>query len=240
MRNNERTASTKFETPDEGIKECGGTRGKLSTRMKFPQISGDLRVRRCSAYLKIDVCSKAISNQKRFNNKRTVVITGERSEESPGRAKYAILEPDRSDNREGRKKRYVDRWRPVHGWSEEQVWKIIEKFQVNPHPCYWLGWGRCSCSACIFGSANQWASLDIVLPDQVKVVSRLEKKFGLTIQRKKSVPNMVKQGIPYSPCVSGNPEKLISIASSKKYKEKVILDDWKMPAGAFGESCGPT
>lgn len=145
LRDKSLTAPTKFETPEDGVKQIGGTRGKTNTRLKFPQVSANLSVRWCSAYLKIDVASAAIRNQKRFDHSRTLVISGERAEESAARANYKTFEPHRSDNRGGRKGRHVDHWRPVHGWSEAEVWAIIEKYQVNPHPAYHLGWGRVSC-----------------------------------------------------------------------------------------------
>ena len=92
LRANSRTQPTKFETPNDGILQIGGTRGKESTRRKFPQVSANLSVRWCSAYLKIDVCSAAIRNQKRFNNSKTLVVTGERAEESVARANYQEFE----------------------------------------------------------------------------------------------------------------------------------------------------
>lgn len=58
LRDNQPTAPTWFETP-EGLMSAGGN-GKPNTRLKFPQVSADLSVRWCSAYLKIDVASIAL------------------------------------------------------------------------------------------------------------------------------------------------------------------------------------
>ncbi len=102
MKENSLTAPNYFELPNGGIDRAGGQRGKLSTRCKFPQCSPDLKVRWCSSYLKIDVCSSAIINQQRFRGIRTLVLSGERGEESAARAKYNIFEPDRADLRNGR------------------------------------------------------------------------------------------------------------------------------------------
>lgn len=139
------TAPTRFETPEGEVHQVGGIRGKKNTRCKFPQVSADLKVRWCSAYLKIDVAAAALRNQPRFDNSKTLVISGERAEESPTRAKYKIFEPDRADNRAGKKARHVDRWRPVHNWQEANVWAIMERFNIKPHPAYALGWSRVSC-----------------------------------------------------------------------------------------------
>ncbi len=120
LRNEQKTAPNHFEHPqrkpvvwNDSIKEfeyniiecglSGGIRGKNGTRLKFPQVSANLAVRWCSAYLKIDVCTAAINNQARFLNKKTLVVTGERAEESAARAKYKTFEPDRADNRNGKR-----------------------------------------------------------------------------------------------------------------------------------------
>lgn len=233
-RENAKTAPIKFETP-EGVKQVGGTRGKNSTRLKFPQVSADLKVRWCSAYLKIDVGAAAIRNQDRFNDSKTLVVTGERAEESAARAKYKEFEPHRSDNRHGRTGRHVDHWRPIKNWSETQVWAIIEKYGINPHPAYHLGFGRVSCAGCIFGNANQFRSLWEINPEQVEKISEYEEKFGLTIKRKKSIIDLVANGTPYEMA-----PQHVSIALSDAYTGDIIPDKWTLPKGAFGESCGPS
>jgi 3'-phosphoadenosine 5'-phosphosulfate sulfotransferase (PAPS reductase)/FAD synthetase len=154
-RNNARTAPTRFETLN-GVLEVGGTGGKLGTRELFPQVSPDLKVRWCSSYLKIDVCAAAIRNDPRFTCSTVLVVSGERAEESPSRAKYQTFEVDRADARGPVHRRHVDRWRPVHAWTEGDVWATLERHRVTPHPAYRLGWGRVSCSACIFGNPDQW------------------------------------------------------------------------------------
>jgi 3'-phosphoadenosine 5'-phosphosulfate sulfotransferase (PAPS reductase)/FAD synthetase len=48
-----------------------------------------------------------------FRDGKTLVVTGERAEESPNRARYKVFEPHRADNRHGRRViRHVDHWRP--------------------------------------------------------------------------------------------------------------------------------
>lgn len=236
LRENSLTAPTKFETPIGKIVQVGGTRGKSNTRRKFPQVSADLKVRWCSAYLKIDIASAAIRNQPRFDHSRTLVISGERAEESPARSKYLEFEPDRSDNRDGKKGRLVDRWRPIHKWTEAEVWQIIEQFRINPHPAYHLGWGRVSCLRCIFGSDNQWASARKVDPSGFEQVGLLENEFGLTIHRSKTIAGRADCGTPYEM----DPE-MIKISMSSEYNEDIQLNgNWRLPQGAFGESCGPT
>lgn len=216
------------------IRKVGGINGKESTREKFPQVSPSLSVRWCSAYLKIDVGSAAIRNQDRFSGKRTLVLSGERGEESAARAKYPIFEPDRADCRAGRPKRHVDRWRPIRDWSEKSVWAIIWRHRVRVHPAYYLGWGRVSCKFCIFGNANQFASAFKISPEQGNKIAAYEANFGVTIKREIKLVDLVAKGTPYEMEAA-----MIDLATSETYNESIIMEHWYLPSGAFGESCGP-
>jgi 3'-phosphoadenosine 5'-phosphosulfate sulfotransferase (PAPS reductase)/FAD synthetase len=238
LRENALTQPVSFEAPqpDGSIKviTSGGTRGTLSTRRKFPQVSADLSVRWCSSYLKIDNAKRALCNQERFRGKRTLFLTGERAQESPGRANYPKMEVDMSDARQGRLKRHIDRWRPVHGWDEAEVWAILKRWKINPHPAYLLGWGRCSCSACIFGSANQFASLQKIYVEQFNTIADYEVELGRTVRRDMSIRDWAAQGTPYNM----KPED-IALALSEIYYAPIVVDTWELPAGAFAESNGP-
>lgn len=238
-RENALTAPTFFEEPTAVpgvnlIRKVGGTQGKESTRRKFPQISPDLSVRWCSSYLKIDVGAAAIRNQSRFDNSRTLVLSGERGQESPARAKYPIFEPDRADARDGRKHRHVDRWRPIRDWSETDVWAIIERYRVRVHPAYYLGWGRVSCKFCIFGNANQFASAFHISPAQGQTMTEYETNFGVTMKRSTTLAELVASGNPYE-----MDAEIIDLALSDEYDEPIFLEYWTLPSGAYGESCGP-
>lgn len=239
LRKDSLTAPTIFEDQDHNLVTVGGVRGKKNTRLKFPQVSADLKVRWCSAYLKIDIAATAIRNQDRFKNSRTLVLSGERAEESSARSKYFMLEPDRSDNRTGKDKRLVDRLRPIKYWSEKEVWDIIKAYRVRVHPAYYMGWSRVSCMFCIFGNKNQWKSASIVSPCGVQKIINYENDFGLTIQRKESVAEMIEKGAPYE----GLTKELIALAKSEQYPLKIVInpeEEWILPLGAFGESCGPS
>ncbi len=234
-RNQAPTAPTYFETPS-GL-SCTGGNGPLGTRGLFPQVSPDLSVRWCSAYLKIDPGASALRGQARFNGKRTLFVTGERAEESTSRARYKTFEPHRSDRRNGPKRRHVDQWRPVHAWSEKDIWDAMKRYRVNPHPAYRLGWGRVSCMKCIFGNDNQWASVRAVDSLGFSTLAEREVKTGKTIKRKLSVVESADRGMPYEM----DPND-IAAAMSERFLEPIILPfgTWKLPKGAFGDSCGPT
>lgn len=237
LRDKQRTAPVSFETPGDNIIECGGKRGGFTTRRKFPQVSSDLSVRWCSAYLKIDVCTMAIRNQPRFLGKRTLVITSERAEESAARKKYKEFSVNWADCRDGkRRRRHVDHWRPVHEWLESRVWETIGRYRINPHPAYKLGWGRLSCAACVFGSMHQWASLNAINPQQVARIAAFEKEFETTIHRKRSIPVQVSMGKVYE----GMRQYDIVQALTREYFDTILVDEWELPNGAYGENVGPS
>ena len=238
MRQNSLTAPVCFECPDGNIGMAGGTRGKLDTRRRFPQAAASLTTRWCSSYLKIDVCSIAIINQPRFRNCRILVLSGERGEESANRAKYAVFEPDRTDLRNGRKYiRHVDRLRPLLRWAEREVWELLEKYRIKVHPCYFMGWGRCSCKFCIFGNKDQFASVANISPELTRRVIQLEKDFSCTINRKKDLPSIITSGTSY-PSIT---DELRHLATSHCYDREILVPSlykWVLPAGAFGDPCG--
>ena len=230
------TAPVFFERPDGSIGQTGG-KGPAGRRLRFPQVSADLSVRWCSGALKIDVADAALRNQARFEGARTLLLTGERAEESANRARYAPFEPHRADLRGGRKaQRHIDHWRPVLHWPEAEVWAIIERHRVNPHPAYRLGWGRVSCAACIFGSPNQWASLRAVNPGQFERIAVYERRFGVTIKHKSNVVQTADRGTPY-PMEQAD----IAAALSAEFREPIVMPpgEWRLPRGAYGESNGP-
>lgn len=234
-RNGTPTAPVHIPHSDGGHQVLGGN-GPTGTRNKFPQVSASLATRWCSAALKIDVFARYLCNHPKFLNARTLVLTGERAEESANRARYAEFEPHRCDTRRSRRvPRHIDVWRAVHAWTKVEVWKIIERARIVAHAAYWLGFGRCSCSGCIFGSKDQWATLRLVSPAQFAQIANYERTFKVTIHRRNSVEERAAMGTPYT-----TDTKWIAIANSKTYDHPVVVDNWTLPPGAFGENCGPT
>ncbi|MDT1866882.1 phosphoadenosine phosphosulfate reductase domain-containing protein, partial [Acinetobacter baumannii] len=142
-------------------------RAKAGTRLRFPQQSADLRIRWCSSALKIEVGRRALSNQERFNNSKVLFVTGERREESPNRAKYFQLETHFCDNRNGKKGRLIDAYRPVLDFTERQVWEILERHNVAAPVPYRLGWSRSSCMTCIYNSPKVWATIKHYFPNRI-------------------------------------------------------------------------
>ena len=240
LREDALTAPIHLELADGTERVTGGTAGKPSTRRRFPQSSPDLRTRWCSAYLKIDVCAAALRHDPRFENSHTLVLSGERGEESRQRAGYAILEPDKADLRNGKKAfRHIDRFRPLRDWKERQVWDLLEKYRVRPHPCYFMGFGRCSCKFCVFGNADQFASAACISRQKADRLIAFEKEFGCTLKRDTDLKTLISKGKPYE---SINDE-LRKLATSFEYDRDILVpkeSTWQLPSGAFRKCGGPS
>ncbi len=88
-------------------------------------------------------------------NKRPIRILnciGIRAAESWKRAKKVPFGPDPGGN----SLRTVDRWLPIFGWSDEQVWDTIRRSTLPYHPAYDLpGVTRLSCVFCPIASEAQ-------------------------------------------------------------------------------------
>lgn len=237
LRDNAPTAPIRFFAQDGTEKVIGGV-GPLGTRRRYPQVSADLSVRWCSAYLKIDVGASYLRNDPIFKDGKTLVLTGERAQESAARARYQQFEKHRADNRDGaRIRRWIDAWRPVHGWDEAEVWAIMQRFGVNPHPAYHLGLSRTSCMCCIFGSPNQWALLRQFMRPRFDKIAAYESEFGVTIRKGATVSEVADKGQAWTP----DPLWLAQ-AMDELFSQPILLapEAWHLPAGAFGETGGPT
>lgn len=235
LRENCGTAPITFTKGDGTQVTMGGERSANSTRLKFPQVTANLSQRWCSSALKIEVLARLLVNDERFRHSRTLVVTGERAEESACRAKYKPFEPHRSDLRNGGVPRWIDHWRPVHSWPEAQVWALIKKWLIRPHPAYQAGFGRVSCMKCIFGNADQWRTIQVITPEGFGSIANYERRFGLTIDRRMSVEQLAAKGTCYPTALEFAPAAL-----SDEFTAPFFMDPWILPAGAFGDSSGPT
>jgi 3'-phosphoadenosine 5'-phosphosulfate sulfotransferase (PAPS reductase)/FAD synthetase len=237
LRENARTRPIHFELPDGTVATTGGTGGSASTRRLFPQVGASMSTRWCTTYTKIHVGSTALRNQTRFHHSRTLLLSGERAEEIANRAAYAAFEPDEADARDSVKlARHIDRWRAVHQWLEADVWAIMERWAINPHPAYRLGWSRCSCAACIFNGADEFATLRLILPAKFAALLAHEASFERTMKRKESLSELADRGTPFVMHAAD-----IAAATSDTWQEPIILTTgtWRLPAGAFAGGKGP-
>ena len=238
MRDGTPTAPAVIELADGTRAERGG-KGEPGTRLRFPQQSGDLSVRWCSAYLKIDVAARAIAADPRLAEGRFLVLTGERREEGGehgARAKYATTERHRTSNQ----RRRVDHHRPILGWSEARVWETLRAHGVVPHPVYYAGYGRCSCARCIFGGPDEWATARVLDPFNFERVAALEQHFGVTIRRGQTVVEQAARGGLLAP--EAELSRWADVLSATVYWGPIFVDPsaWVLPAGAYRRTAGPT
>lgn len=231
------------EDMEERLKELG-------YRMKFPAKTGDLSRRWCSAYLKIMVADTVVSNLDRMgelehlggkrhkNEVKILVVSGERRGESKGRSKYNEMEIHRT-HAEKRAHRLVHQWRPVIDYSEKDVWEVLKRHCVNPHPCYRAGWNRCSCAMCIFSTPKLFAGIRELYPEEYTLLKQDEKILGFTLDNKCDLDTFV--GNTKSCVYHGDKQALRSLITGEFAIDEVYVKEiWKYPAGAFhGAEGGP-
>lgn len=125
------------------LEELGGK------RHKFPAKGGTHQGRWCSGNLKAAVQDSVTANlEETKQDKKILIVSGERRGESAGRSKYNEIEIHRT-NAEKRNHRIVHQWRCCIDYTEKDVWEVLKRHHVNPHPCYRLGWNRCSYDALV-------------------------------------------------------------------------------------------
>jgi len=116
----------------------------------------------------------------------------------------------------------------------------MQRQGVVPHVGYQLGWGRLSCMACIFMSADQAASLRFMAPVVFGALAAYEQRFGCTIKRGMCLQTLADRGRPY-PAVLARPD-LVDLALSPAWNRAIRIEPrrWTMPTGAFGDTAGPS
>lgn len=203
----------------------------LGYRFKFPAKTASLATRWCSSALKIEVCDRILRYaEDTFQDCKILFVDGIRREESPARNKYNEMESHRC-SAVSKKNRLVHHWRPIIEWTEEQVWDILKKYSINPHPCYKLGWSRCSCAMCIFSLPEHFKGIKEILPERFQEIVDLEKELGFTLDNKKSIEEYIKDA---KSCVLNKDENLISyVRSGELPSDYIICNEWELPVGAY-------
>ncbi len=223
-RQNEGLQDVRYRTAD-GDEALLKSQPGSSTRMKFPAVAADLRTRWCSSVVKIDVLSRVIASSYPKGG-QLIICTGERREESAGRATYKTHEKYRAST----KKRTAIQWRPVIDFREKKVWALYEKYKVQPHPCYMLGWSRCSCQICIFSSPNTWAAIDEIAPWKIDRLEEIENDLDHTLYNKLRIRQKVRKGRSFIPREMLERWKGEAMG---EFISPIFVDKWNQPAGAF-------
>jgi len=206
-------------------------------RHKFPAKGGCHSGRWCSGSLKASVQDSVTSHVESIkSNSKILVISGERRGESPGRSKYNEMEIHRT-NALARAKRLVHWWRPVIDYSEKDIWEVLKRNNCNPHPCYRVGWNRCSCMMCIFSLPKHWQGIKELFPECYNEVCKDERILGFTLDNKKTMEEYIEGA---ESCLDTSDIEAIQQIKTGDYKSEDIFlkSDWKYPIGAFNGSDG--
>lgn len=208
---------------------------KLGYRFKFPAKTASLTTRWCSSALKIEVCDRIFRySDLTQSNIKMLFIDGVRREESNNRAKYNEVEIHTTNA--PTKHRIVHHWRAIIDWTESDVWKILKRYKINAHPCYHLGWSRCSCAACIFSMPCYLKGLKEINPNLFNSIEKLEKKLNFTMDNKKTITEYIDNAIS---CVPHNVDKFyINEANSNIITNNYLDKKWVLPQGAFSNNGG--
>ena len=205
------------ELKEQATEEMEELLKKYGYRMKFPAKTGDLSRRWCSAYLKICVADTVVSNLDRL---------GELEELGGKRHKF----PAKGGTHSGRC--CID-------YSEKDVWELLKRHYINPHPCYRIGWNRCSCMMCIFSTPRLFAGVKELFPDDYAALRHDEEVLGFTLDNKKNLDEFI--GDTQS-CVCWKDKAAIhSILTGEFNTDDIYTNNWNYPVGAFhgadGGSC---
>lgn len=209
------------------LEELGGK------RHKFPAKGGTHSGRWCSGNLKAAVQDSVTANlEETKHDKKILIVSGERRGESVGRSKYNEMEIHRT-NATAKAHRVVHQWRCCIDYSEKDVWELLKRHHINPHPCYRIGWNRCSCMMCIFSTPRLFAGVKELFPDAYASLRHDEEVLGFTLDNKKNLDEFI--GDTPS-CVCWNDKKAIhSILTGEFGTEDIYTENWNYPA--YGGSC---
>lgn len=208
-------------------------------RHKFPAKGGTHSGRWCSGSLKASVQDSVTSNlEDTKSNKKILIVSGERRGESTGRSRYNEMEIHRT-NAEKRNNRTVHQWRCCIDYSEKDIWEVLKRHKVNPHPCYRAGWNRCSCAMCIFSTPKLFAGIRELYPEDYELLKKDESILGFTLDNKCDLDTFV--GNAKSCVYRGDKKAINSLITGKFTAEDVFVKGkWLYPAGAFhGAEGGP-
>ncbi len=209
-------------------------------RLKFPAKGGTHQGRWCSVGPKASVQDSVTASLKKTRKDiRLLIVSGERRGESAGRSKYNEMEIHRT-NAVAKAHRIVHQWRPVIDYLERDVWEVLKRHKVNPHPCYRTGWNRCSCAMCIFSTPKLFAGIKELYPENNGMLQQDEKALGFTLDNHCDADTFV--GMAESCVYHGDPKAIHSLVTGEFSADSIYVQgEWKYPAGAFhgaeGGSC---
>ena len=208
-------------------------------RHKFPEKSSIYQGHWCNGSLKTAVQDSVAANlETTRKDAKILIVSGERRGESKCRSRYNEIELHRT-NAPAKAHRIVHQWRPVIDYSERDVWEVLRRHRVRPHPCYACGWPRCSCAMCIFSTPRLFAGIREIYPEEFEQLRNDERILGFTLDNHCDLETYV--GDAKSCVYHGDKEALHSLITGEFSPESIYVEgEWKFPAGAFhGAEGGP-
>ncbi|MEV4868548.1 phosphoadenosine phosphosulfate reductase family protein [Streptomyces syringium] len=121
---------------------------------------------------------------------RILNCMGQRAAESALRAKLAAVEIDRPASNG---KRHVTTWRPIHGWTDAEVWKEIARSGLPYHEAYDWGMSRLSCSFCVLGCEADVVLAARLRPRKAAQYIAVEEKVGTDFKHGLSMRTIVER-----------------------------------------------
>lgn len=121
----------------------------------------------CTSAVKVDVMNDWIAT----TDADVVNVVGVRGAESPDRAAMDEWEYDA--------KREAWVWRPIHGWTLDDVIAIHQRHGMRPNPLYLLNMTRVGCGPCIFSRKAEIRFLADRYPERIAVIRRLEEIMAI-------------------------------------------------------------
>ncbi|WP_027628133.1 phosphoadenosine phosphosulfate reductase family protein [Ruminiclostridium cellobioparum] len=226
------------DTVIRNLEKFNELRSLGSNRHKFPAKSGCHQGRWCSGSLKASVQDTVTHHVDKIKqNSKILIISGERRGESAGRSKYNEMEIHRT-NATAKSKRLVHWWRPVIDYTERDIWEVFKRNNCNPHPCYRVGWNRCSCMMCIFSLPKHWVGIKELFPSCFDEVCQDEKILGFTLDNKKTMEEYI---LGAESCLDYSDAEAIRQLKTGEFRaDEMFLPEgqWTFPVGAFGGSEG--
>lgn len=158
----------------------------LEERLKWP----DMKNRWCTAYLKTGVTDKWIRANRSILGNKCLFLSGERRDESRGRAKLPEIEYHSTTLKTKRVADFTCHWyRPCLDYEKGEMFERGKKLGLEPHFCYeYLD--RCSCMACMFMADRHAIENMKRYPDQIEPYVQAEIKLAHTWKNKKSLTEL--------------------------------------------------
>lgn len=137
----------------------------------FTMLAAEVRARRIAASEPENVAPRVV---------RILNCVGLRAEESPGRAKRPVLV---RDPKVSGKRKTVDVWLPIQGWTEAEVWAECNGSGAPIHPAYAAGLPRASCVFCIYAPEAALQIAGLLHPELLAEYVAVEQRIGHTFKR---------------------------------------------------------